>query len=144
MNTVSLRKPVIAGILGTLAFDVVGLGLTSQFWDVPSLLGSKLGAGLAAGVALHYAIGVVLAVVYSALAPRLPGGRFTKPLTFITVQTVLGVWLFMFPLLGAGPLGLAMGSLVPVISMVRHWAYAAVLGLFIPVERTEQAALSAA
>ena len=48
----------------------------------------------------------------------------------MTAETVVGVWLFMFPLLGAGALGLALGKLVPVITLVRHLAYGAVLGTF--------------
>ena len=59
---------------------------------------------------------------------------------FITAQTVLGVWLFMMPLVGAGPLGLAMGPLVPVITLLRHWAFAGVIGWMNPVDRMAQSA----
>lgn len=134
VNKINFRQAFIAGIIGTFVVDVIGLVLTQQFWDIPTLLGAKLGAGLAAGVVLHYGIGVVLAVIYAALAPSLPGGRYVRPLIFATVETVLGVYLFMFPLVGAGPLGLALGPLVPVISMIRHWGFAGVLGFFHPVE----------
>lgn len=127
---IGFRKAAIAGVVGTIAFDLSGLLLTGEFWDVPKLLATKLvGDGpLLFGVGLHYVIGVTLAVLYGALAPSLPGNRWTKPLLYITAQTVLGVWLFMFPLLGAGPLGLELGALVPVISLVRHWVFAGALG----------------
>jgi len=133
-NKINLRQAVIAGIVGTVVVDLLGLVLTQQFWDIPTLLGSKLGAGLAAGVVLHYGIGVVLAVIYAALAPSLPGGRYGRPMIYATVETVLGVYLFMFPLVGAGAFGLALGPMVPVISMLRHWGFAGVLGFFHPVD----------
>jgi len=43
---------------------------------------------------------------------------------FVTAETVALVWFFMFPLLGAGVAGLDMSPMMPVVSMVRHWAYA--------------------
>jgi hypothetical protein len=139
-----LQRTAVAGLLGTLVFDTLGLAFTGAWWDIPNLLGAKLGSGLIGGLALHYAIGVVLALLYVAVAPQLPGNRFTKPLLFITVQTVLGVWLFMLPLLGAGPLGLGLGAMVPVFSLLRHWGYALVLGTLIPTEDTDAAVLSVA
>jgi hypothetical protein len=53
-------------------------------------------------------------------------------LTFVTVETVFGVWLFMLPLLGAGPLGLKMGLAVPFITLGRHWAYGLALAWLYP------------
>ena len=140
---IDFRKAALAGIAGTVAFDLAGFLLTGQFWDVPALLASKLASDgpLFIGVGLHYVIGVTLAVLYGALAPSIPGNRWTKPLLYITVQTVLGVWLFMFPLLGAGPLGLGIGVLVPVISLVRHWVYAVVLGAVYHAEQPAGQAL---
>lgn len=41
---------IFAGLVGTVAFDVLGLLLTGKWWDIPGLLGMKLGAGLAGGV----------------------------------------------------------------------------------------------
>lgn len=143
---VDFRKAALVGIAATVAFDLSGFLLTGQFWDVPRLLASKLaGDGpLFVGVGLHYVIGITLAVLYVALAPSLPGNRWTKPLLYITAQTVLGVWLFMYPLLGAGPLGLELGALVPVISLLRHWVYAGVLGAAYHAEQLAGQALEQA
>lgn len=123
-----LTQALKGGIGATAAFDIQGLFLTGKFWDIPNLLADKLHAPFAAGLALHYTLGVVLAVLYIALAPLIPGPRWAKPFVFMTAQTVIGVWLFMMPLLGAGVMGLGVGATFPIISMVRHWAYAAVLG----------------
>lgn len=138
---IDLKKAVLAGVLGTVAVDIVGFGMTGTFWDIPTLLGSKLvgeaAGALAAGVAAHYTIGVVLAVIYAGLAPSLPGNSLGRALTFVTVETVVGVWLFMFPLIGAGFAGLKVGALLPVISLVRHWAFGLVLAIVFPVEDDE-------
>lgn len=59
-----------------------------------------------------------------------------RALTFITIQTIFGVWLFMLPLLDAGVAGLKMGAMMPVITMVRHWAYGLTLAWLYPLPRS--------
>ena len=55
---INFTRSLAAGIIGTVAFDLVGFALTGTFWDIPALLGSKLfGEGsLVAGV-LAIAVG---------------------------------------------------------------------------------------
>jgi len=79
------------------------------------------------GVLAHYANGTILAVVYASLAPSLWGPAWARALTYMTAETVFGVWLFMMPLLGMGPAGLAVSPMVPVMSLARHWGYGLVL-----------------
>ncbi len=121
---VDLTKAVLAGVAGTVLFDLTGLALTGAWWDIPGLLAAKLGLGLSAGVAAHYANGVILATIFAALADSIPGPRIGRPFLFITVQTVVGVWLFMLPLLDMGFAGLGANSMLPIITLARHYAYA--------------------
>ncbi len=44
----------IAGIIGTIVFDLVGFIAMGQWWDIPALLAGKIGVGLSAGVLFHY------------------------------------------------------------------------------------------
>lgn len=145
---VNWMRAALAGIVGTMAFDLVGLLLTGAFWDIPALLGSKLvGEGALAkpvGVLAHYGNGVVLAVLYAGIAPSLWGNSWARALTFITAQTVFGVWLFMLPLLGAGIAGVAMGAATPFITLARHWAYAIPLAWLSPLQHAEEQGLSRA
>ncbi len=131
---INYKKAILAGVVGTLAFDLLGLALTGTFWDIPALLNAKLfdGSSLAAGVLAHYSNGILLSIIYSALAPSLPGGRYTRALTYVTAETVFGVWLFMLPLLGAGVAGLKMGWTIPVISLARHLVYGLSLATLTP------------
>lgn len=124
---------IYAGIAGTLLFDIVGFLITGQWWDIPGLLGAKLGVGLTGGLAAHYGNGVAIAIIYAALAPSLFGPKWFRALSFITAQTVMGVWLFMLPLLGAGIAGLDMNPWMPVITLARHFSYAVPLIFLISV-----------
>ncbi len=132
-STINWLSAIVAGIIGTLLFDLVGLFITGQWWDIPGILGSKLGVGLAGGLLAHYGNGVAIAIIYAALAPSLFGPKWFRAISFITAQTILGVWLFMLPLLGAGIAGIAMSKMMPVITLARHFAFAIPLILLIPV-----------
>jgi hypothetical protein len=123
----------LAGIAGTVVFDLVGLIAMGQWWDIPALLAGKIGVGLSAGVFLHYANGVLLAVIFAGLIPLFIGPIWARALQFITLQTIFGVWFFMFPLLDMGAMGLEMGAMMPVMALVRHWMFALAVGILYPV-----------
>lgn len=118
------KKAILAGIAGTILFDLMGLVLMGAWWDIPALLGEKTGLGLAYGVFGHYSNGILLAVLYAGIAPSLFGPNWLRPFIFITAQTVALVWFFMFPLVGAGIAGLNVGPDMAIGSLVRHWVYA--------------------
>lgn len=123
-NKIDWIKAIAAGVLGTILFDIVGLLFSGQWWDVPGLLGEKTGLGLTYGVVGHYANGIMLGILYAGIAPSLWGPYWMRPLIFMAAETVALVWLFMFPLLGAGIGGVKMDSMIPVVSMIRHLAFA--------------------
>ena len=124
MKTINWKNAIIAGILGTILFDIVGLILTGKWWDIPGLLGMKTGLGLAYGVIGHYSNGVLLSILFAGIAPSLWGPKWVRPLIFVGGETVALVWLFMLPLLGAGVAGLDASPMMPVITLARHLAYA--------------------
>lgn len=140
--TIDWRRAVLTGLIGTIVFDVLGLALTGQ-WGVPMLLGSKLGVGLVGGAIAHYTNGVLLAIIYAGVAPSLWGPDWTRALTYVTVQTVFGVWLFLNPLVGMGIAGLEAGAMAPVGSPIRHWAFGLVLAWLYPVGKATEAASQA-
>jgi len=123
MHTINWKNAVLAGIAGTILFDVLGLIFTGQWWDIAALLGVKTGLGFAYGVFGHFSNGILLAILYAGIAPSLWGPNWLRPFIFITAQTIALVWFFMFPLLGAGVAGLEMGPMTPVASLLRHWIF---------------------
>lgn len=124
MKTINWQKAFLAGFLGTVLFDLLGLLITGNWWDIPGILGAKTGLGLTYGVVGHYANGILLAVLYAGIAPSLWGPKWLRPLIFVAAETVALVWLFMLPLLGAGVAGLDMSPMMPVITLLRHLVYA--------------------
>lgn len=129
---INWQKAIIAGVLGTVAFDIVGFSFTGQWWDIAGIIGEKTELGLAYGVLGHYSNGILLAVLYAGIAPSLWGPSWARALTFVTAETIALVWLFMFPLLGGGIAGTKIAAIIPLVSMVRHWAYAIPLIYFLP------------
>ena len=123
-KTINWTKAIIAGFLGTILFDLVGLLLTGKWWDIPGILGMKTGLGFAYGLGAHYGNGVLLAVLFAGIAPSLWGPKWLRPIIFITAQMIALVWLFMLPLLGAGVAGLDASPMMPIITFLRHIAYA--------------------
>ena len=135
-----LARAVLAGLVGTVIFDLIGFLMTGQWWDIPMLLGGKLGFGIGGGVVAHYVNGAILAVIYAGVGPLLWGPNWVRALTYVTAETVLGVWLFMFPLLGLGIGGLQAGLLLPAVALVRHWGYGLVLAGLYRIPEAEPAA----
>ncbi|MBX2900518.1 MAG: hypothetical protein KF775_12755 [Cyclobacteriaceae bacterium] len=123
-NKINWKNAILAGIAGTVLFDLAGLILTGQWWDIPALLGDKTGLGFAYGVVGHYSNGILLGILYAGIAPSLWGPNWLRPLTFMAAETIALVWFFMFPLLGAGVAGLNMDPMAPVGSMIRHLLFA--------------------
>jgi hypothetical protein len=123
-NTINWKKAIIAGFLGTILFDLVGLLLIGKWWDIPGILAMKTGLGLAYGVIGHYSNGILLAILFAGIAPSLWGPKWVRPIIFVVGETIALVWLFMLPLLGAGVAGLDASPMMPVITLVRHLAYA--------------------
>ena len=139
MMRVHRTRAILAGILGTLTFDVLGLLLSAMmsnptWWDVPRLLGMKTGFGLPGGVLQHYGNGAIPAVIFAAIVLSLWGTpHWFRALLSITVQTVTGVRFFMMPLLDMGVAGVhsPMGMMMPVASFLRHRVYGLVVaGLY--------------
>lgn len=124
MKTINWKNAILAGIIGTILFDLVGLLLTGTWWDIPGILGAKTGLGLAYGVIGHYSNGMFIAILFAGIAPSLWGPKWFRTILFVTAEMVALVWLFMLPLLGAGVAGLDASPMMPLITFLRHLAYA--------------------
>lgn len=128
-------KAGLAGIIGTLLFDLAGLAIAGTWWDIPGVLAKAVGLPFPVALLMHYGNGVALAVIYAALSPTLFGPGWFRAIFYTTVETVMLVWFLLFPLLGLGIAGLEGGALFPILSMTRHWAYAIPLAYFFRVDR---------
>jgi len=68
MKTINWKNAILAGFLGTVLFDILGLILTGNWWDLPAILGAKTGLGLAYGVLGHYSNGILLAILFAGVS----------------------------------------------------------------------------
>jgi len=136
-----LARLVIAGILGTLAFNAVmyaDIAITGIPVDIVATMGSlAVGESQYAeivGHAIHFANGIGLTLLFGYVA--LPISKRIKKLptivygiAFALVELVIAVWLVMLPMLGAGIAGLNIGPEVAGMTLARHLVFGAVLGL---------------
>lgn len=123
MKSINFKHAILAGFLGTILFDLLGFALTGEWWDIASTLAEKTGLGMIYGVVSHFGNGILLALLYAGFSRSIMGPHWLRPFLFITVQTIVLVWLFMFPLLGAGIAGSNVGPEMAIGSLLRHWVY---------------------
>ncbi len=135
MKNLNFKSILLAGFIGTMMFDVFGLIMMGQWWDIPALLSGKMSAPLTVGVIAHYMNGFFLALLFSVSKDFLLGPNWLKPLLFISIQTVVIVWLFMFPMLDLGIGGIKGGMMMPIASLMRHWVFAVPM-IFLFKEKT--------
>lgn len=132
---------IIAGVLGTLAFNAVmytDIAITGIPVDIVATMGN-LAVGESEyteliGHIIHFGNGIGLALLFGYVA--LPISKRIKKLPviaygiiFATVELVIAVWFAMLPMLGAGIAGLNIAPEVAVVTLVRHVVFGAVLGL---------------
>ena len=82
---------------------------------------------------IHFGNGIGLALLFGYVVLPLSKGIKKLPLViygiiFAIVEVILAVWFVMLPMLGAGVGGLSIAPEVPLITLVRHVVFGAVLG----------------
>lgn len=127
-----IGKGMLAGFAATLVLSAIMvmktlMGLMPQL-DVIGMLASMLGASQAVGWLVHFAIGTVMyGIAMAIMASYWPGNP-------ISVGLLLGAagWLMMMvvvkPMAGAGLFGMQLGFMAPVMTLMLHLIFGAVLG----------------
>ena len=134
-----IRKGMLASFAGTIVLSVIMMmkqmaGMVPQMNPIADLAGIAhrligLPATPLIGWVLHFGIGIVVwGTLFAVLYPRLPGSNPIKGVLF-----GIGAWLLMMgiflPMAGQGLFGLSGGVVVPVMALMLHLVYGAVLGL---------------
>jgi hypothetical protein len=134
---------VVAGLVGTVAFNMVmyiDVATTGIPLDLTRVLGSVVvgqdGPTDAAGNIFHFANGIALAMLY--IFVFLPiSKRVTKRnmwfygIIYAVMIAVGPIFFGLFPALGAGIAGIGISPLVAPMTIVRHIAFGAVLGILV-------------
>lgn len=122
---------VLAGLIATLVLSAIMIakgmmGLMPKL-DVITMLANMMGAGLTMGWIAHFMIGIGYGVVLSIVE-----NAFELSLTLKGMLLGALGWLAMMvavmPMAGAGLFGLELGMPAPVMTLVLHLIFGAVLG----------------
>jgi hypothetical protein len=136
-------KGIVAGFVATIVLSALMItksmmGLMPEL-NVIRMLASMMGANAqAAGWVAHILIGTVLwGTLFALVDPDLPGGSYwVKGVIF-----GVGAWLLMMvsimPLGGAGLFGMNLGTIAPIMTLVLHIIFGAVLGGVYGLERPD-------
>jgi len=127
-------KGLLAGLVATAVLSMIMIG-KSMMGLMPGLnaiamLSHMMGAGMAMGWVAHFMIGTVAwGLAFAFLSDKLPGSTpWLKGILF-----GIGAWLLMMvavmPMAGAGLFGLKMGMMAPVMTLMLHIVFGAVLGV---------------
>jgi uncharacterized membrane protein YagU involved in acid resistance len=147
MNT--YVRSMIAGFAATVVLSLLMImkgatGLMPQLDVITMLSGmaqSMVGMGGAgSGWLIHFLIGTVLwGFLFALLYDRLPGSQaIAKGMSFGVLAWVLMMILAM-PMAGAGLFGVKLGMMAPVMTLILHLIWGAVLGFVFSGLSTEAA-----
>lgn len=124
---------LIAGFIATVALSILMLlkammGLMPQL-DVIAMLSGMMGASPIMGWVAHFVIGtVVWGGGFALLHDAIPGGgAVVKGVVFAVAAWVI-MMVALMPMAGAGFFGMALGVMAPVMTLVLHIIFGAVLG----------------
>lgn len=134
MNRKNILKGMAAGFLATIVLSALMvmksiMGLMPELNVIVMLSKMMASSSPAMGWLAHFMIGaVVWGSLFAWLDPHLPGKRhWLKGITF-----GVGAWLLMMiavmPMAGAGLFGLNFGMMAPIMTLMLHVIFGAVLG----------------
>lgn len=126
-------KGIIAGLVATVVLSMImvakGMMGLMPGLNVIAMLSTMMHAGPAVGWIAHFMIGaLVWGLGFIALLKILPGSSSLAQGISFGVAAWLMMMLIVMPMAGAGLFGLKMGVMAPVMTLVLHAIYGAVLG----------------
>ena len=129
----NLKEGFVAGFVATIVLSALMImkqmmGLMPEL-DIAKMLAGIVGAPTPiVGWVIHFIIGTFIwGGLFTVFDARLPGGHVINGMIFGTLAWVLMMVIAM-PMAGAGPFGLNLGIMAPVMTLVLHLVYGAVLG----------------
>ena len=128
-----ILKGLFAGFIATLVLSALMvikqmMGFMPEL-DVAVMLTSMLALpSVAFGWLMHFMIGTVAwGVGYAVLRPYLPGGPVGSGVLFGTAAWLM-MMIAVMPMAGAGLFGMSMGIMAPIMTLMLHAIFGAVLG----------------
>jgi len=129
----NVKEGVRAGLVATAVLSMLmvmksAMGLMPTL-DLISMLSGLMGCGPVRGWIADFTIGAfILGGIFALLEPNLPGGKLWLKGVLFGVGAWLAMMLAVMPMAGAGFFGMNLGMVAPVMTLVLHVIYGAVLG----------------
>ena len=129
----NLKNGFLAGFIATAVLSVMmvakGMMDVMPALDVAAMIAMMMGAPIIVGWLAHFMIGTVawgggFAILYDAI----PGGSAVLKGVVFGVAAWLGMMIVVMPMAGAGFFGMNFGMMAPVMTLVLHIIFGAVLG----------------
>ena len=127
-----LINGAIAGVIATIVLSLMMLikgkmGVMPEL-DIISMLAGMMGGALLLGWVMHFMIGVGYGVVFHLTYDKLPTNSLIIKGVILGVVGWLVMMLMLMPMVGAGLFGMKMGVMAPIMTLVLHAIFGAVLG----------------
>lgn len=129
----NVGKGILGGLAGTAVMSALmlmksAMGVMPQL-DVIHMLSGMMGVSAAVAWVIHFMIGAIWGVLFALVYRAIPGGgSVVKGMLF-----GVGAWVMMMvlvmPMAGAGLFGMKLGMMAPVMTLVLHIIFGAVMGL---------------
>lgn len=124
----------VAGFVATVVLSIMmmakGMMGVMPELDVIHMLSAMMGAPAIMGWIGHFMIGTLAwGIGFAVLYGMIPGGSAVTKGIMFGVAAWLGMMIMVMPMAGAGVFGMAMGIMAPMMTLVLHVIFGAVLGI---------------
>lgn len=136
---------LVAGFVATIVLSAMmiakGMMGVMPELDIIAMLSAMMGAPAAMGWIGHFMIGTVAwGGGFALLYALIPGGSALVKGIVFGIAAWLGMMIMVMPMAGAGLFGMAFGIMAPMMTLVLHIIYGAVLGAVYRMLTTSQVA----
>lgn len=131
MNNMSVG--LIAGFVATVVLSAMmiakGMMGVMPELNVAAMIGNMMGASVVVGWIVHFMIGTIAwGAGFAALYGMLPGNSVVVKGIVFSMVAWLGMMILVMPMAGAGLFGMNLGIMAPIMTVVLHIIFGAVLG----------------
>jgi hypothetical protein len=124
---------LVAGFIATVVLSAMmvikGMMGVMPELDVAAMIGMMMGASIAIGWVIHFLIGTIAwGGGFALLYGLIPGEIAVVKGIGFGVAAWLGMMIIVMPMAGAGLFGMTLGIMAPVMTLLLHVVFGAVLG----------------
>jgi hypothetical protein len=124
---------LVAGFIATVVLSAMmvikGMMGVMPELDVAAMIGIMMGASIAIGWVIHFLIGTIAwGGGFALLYGLIPGENAVVKGIGFGVAAWLGMMIVVMPMAGAGLFGMTLGIMAPVMTLLLHVVFGAVLG----------------